>query len=109
MTTDLFKEMSDEALEGVRKVVNEWWTTGIIPDKVTQARVVSLYKKGDPNNQENYRPISLLNTYYKIIAAGVQRRLATALDEKIMKTQYDEWDLNKKYHRVVQKSSFLPN
>ena len=50
--------------------------------------MVSLYKKGNPDLQENYRPISLLNTYYKILAACLQNRLAEALDSKLMKTQY---------------------
>ena len=59
-----------------------------MPDTLTLARVVSLYKKGDPEIQENYRPISLLNTFYKIIAAAIQRRLAKTLDSKLMNTQY---------------------
>ena len=69
-------------------MLNEWWTSKRIPKKLTLARVVSLYKKGNPDLQENYRPISLLNTYYKIFAACLQNRLAEALDSKLMKTQY---------------------
>ena len=59
-----------------------------MPNTLQLARVVSLYKKGDPEVQENYRPISLLNTFYKIIAAAIQRRLASTLDSKLMNTQY---------------------
>ena len=39
-----------------------------IPKDIMLARVVSLYKKGDPEKQENYRPISLLSSFYKIFA-----------------------------------------
>ena len=88
ITVDFLKEMNDEQLDKIRKFLKEWWLSTEIPEKATLARVVSLYKKGNPDLQENYRPISLLNTFYKITAAGVQRRLAHALDEKLMKTQY---------------------
>ena len=64
-----------------------YWEEGI-PDDLTLARTYSLYKKGNPDLQENYRAISLLNTFYKLIASIVQNRLAEALDHKIMKTQY---------------------
>lgn len=64
------------------------WKEQKVPDSITLARVVSLYKTGDPEKQENYRPISLLNTFYKIIAAALQRRLAGTLDHLLMKTQY---------------------
>ena len=50
--------------------------------------MVSLYKKEDPEIQENYRPISLLNAFYKMIAAAIQRGLAKTLDIKLMNTQY---------------------
>ena len=81
--------MDDESLENfILPSINKWWLKGKVPDKATQARVVSLYKKGCPEKQENYRPISLLNTYDKIIAAAIQRRLAKALDPLLSKTQY---------------------
>ena len=37
---------------------------------------------------ENYRPISLLNSLYKIFAAIIQKRLATHLDAYLQKTQF---------------------
>ena len=88
ITTDFVKHLDKEGLEKLRELVNKWWIDKIPPDKATTARVVSLYKKGNPELQENYRPISLLNTYYKIIAGAVQRRLAKALDKLLTKTQF---------------------
>ena len=70
------------------KLIKKWWTKKEVSNTLTLARVVSLYKKGDPEKQENYRPISLLNTFYKVIAAAIQRRLGGTLDNLVMKTQY---------------------
>ena len=88
ITTDLIKDLDWRALEEIQKMIAKWWKEQKVPDSITLARVVSLYKKGDPEKQENYRPISLLNTFYKIIAAALQRRLAGTLDHLLMKTQY---------------------
>ena len=54
----------------------------------TLARVVSIYKKGDPSKQSNYRPISLLNTLYKILARVVKIRLAEGMEKELWETQY---------------------
>ena len=51
-------------------------------------RVVLIFKKGDSNKFENYRPISILNTPYKIFAAILQRRISRTLDRHLQKTQY---------------------
>ncbi len=53
-----------------------------------RARVVLIYKKGDTSKYENYRPISLLNTLYKLFAAILQRRIAAKLDKHLQKTQF---------------------
>ena len=53
-----------------------------------RARVVSIFKKGDPKKLANYRPISLLNSFYKIYAALIQRRLAEAIDKELSETQF---------------------
>ena len=71
ITTDLIKELTEENLEEVLDLINECWTAGAIPENMLTARVASLYKKGNPEMIENYRPISLLNTFYKILAAAL--------------------------------------
>ena len=59
-----------------------------IEEEDLKARVVLIFKKGDSNKFENYRPISLLNTLYKIFAAILQRRISKTLDRHSQKTQY---------------------
>ena len=69
--------------------LNQWWQQEKIePEDALFARVVLLYKKGDTSNMDNYRPISLLNTIYKIFAAIVHKRLADKLDKFLQRTQF---------------------
>ena len=82
---ELFLEMNDENLGKVVEIMNDWWNTERVP---LRARVVLIYKKGDTSKWENYRPISLLNTIYKLYAAIVHNRLATVIDPYLQKTQY---------------------
>ena len=85
---EIFKEMSDDNLLGILNIFNKWWDNENIPEEQLQARVVMIYKKGDTSKYENYRPISLLNSMYKIYAAIIQRRLAEKLDKHLQSTQY---------------------
>ena len=57
-----------------------------MPEQILKAVVVSIYKKGDSTSLENYRPIWLLISRYKISAALVNERLNKALDSWLMKT-----------------------
>ena len=52
------------------------------------ARVVSIFKKGNPRLPENYRPISLLNTLYKVYAGILKRRLESGIDHKLSQLQF---------------------
>ena len=72
----------------VLQLINHWWTTGSFPDEKLKANIASIYKKGNPRSQANYRPISLLDSIYKIYAALIQRRLAKAMDHEIDNNQY---------------------
>ena len=49
--------------------------------------ITLLYKKGDKRQLNNYRPISLTNTDYKIIAFVLAKRLQRILDNIISKDQ----------------------
>ena len=70
------------------ELLNHWWREEDMPEEMLKARVVLIYKKGDTNKYANYRPISLLNTMYKLFAAVLQRRIAETLDTDLQETQY---------------------
>ena len=88
ITTDALKDLTLINRVALLKLLNTWWEAGEFPTGLTSANVVSLYKKGSPRDQGNYRPISLLNLFYKIIAAVVKIRLENTLDATLMNTQY---------------------
>ena len=48
-------------------VFNEAINTGMLPDRMLEGEVALLYKKKDPRDIRNYRPITLLNTDYGCI------------------------------------------
>ena len=52
------------------------------------ARVVLIFKKGDTSLCENYRPISLLNSLYKIFARIMCVRIQSVIDPHFPPTQF---------------------
>ena len=53
--------------------------SGIFPDKLKIARVILLYKAGDPVNISNYRPISVLPSFSKMLERIMYNRLCKYL------------------------------
>ena len=88
ITMDALKDLTDNNKTALLHTLNEMWYSEHLPDGLAQARVVSLYKKGNPRKQENYRPISLLNAFYKVLAAVLKRRLEATLEPLLMATQF---------------------
>ena len=80
--------MNDESMTQLVQLLNEWWEQGSMPEEALKARVVLIYKKGDASLCENYRPISLLNTVYKILASIIHKRIEDGIDHALQETQY---------------------
>jgi hypothetical protein len=55
--------------------------TGIIPTQLKIAKVVPIFKAGDRLSPDNYRPISLLPNFSKILEKIVSNRLIVFLEE----------------------------
>lgn len=51
-----------------------------VPEQWTKSNIILLYKKGDPKDIENYRPISLLPSLYKLFSQCILSRISTIID-----------------------------
>ena len=61
-------------------LINNCWKRCQIPDNWTTAIVKNIFKKGERNDCENYRGISLMNTGYKIYAKIINNRIMKIAD-----------------------------
>ena len=61
-------------------LVNNSSQTGIFPNKLKVAKVISLFKKGSPELPSNYRPISLLPIFSKLFEKLMYKRLYRFLE-----------------------------
>jgi hypothetical protein len=70
----------------LRVIVNQSITTGIVPDEMKIAEVIPIYKgkDSDPHSFGNYRPISLLPVFSKVLEKAVHYQLYKYLNENTL-------------------------
>ena len=61
-------------------IVNDFFLPGVFLNKLKIAKVITLYKKDSRDNPTNYRPISLLSVFSKLIEKIMYKRLYSFLD-----------------------------
>ena len=55
--------------------------SGVFPDKMKIAKVLPLYKSNDKHNVSNYRPVSILPQFSKILEKIFEKRLREFIDK----------------------------
>ena len=85
---ELLKYLDSANRISLFKSYNDILMNGKYFDSLNLANIASIFKKGDPSQLDNYRPIALLQTFFKLLAAILKQRLVAALDPWISKTQY---------------------
>ena len=63
---ELLKNLPDQLQTCIHNLFIIQWLVGYTPDGWKESNTVLLYKKGDPLDLKNYRPIALANTLYKL-------------------------------------------
>jgi len=75
------KSVSDSLSPVLAALINRSLTTGTFPDALKIAKINPIYKAGDKSQIENYRPISLLNTFSKIYERVFLNRLNSYINK----------------------------
>ena len=87
LPVEFYQTFWNEIKHMVVNALNESYQNGEMSGSQRRAVITLIFKKGDPELLKNWRPISLLNTNYKIAAFGIANRLQTVLSKLISKDQ----------------------
>ena len=71
----IMKSIINILIKPITIIINQMLETGVFPDKLKVAKVIPLFKKGDPTRLTNYRPISLLPSLSKIFETVIYQQL----------------------------------
>lgn len=61
--------------EKIVQFINYILTSGIFPEELKTAKITPIHKKGQSDDVNNYRPISMLNHFSKIVEKIIKTRL----------------------------------
>ena len=76
----LLCELPESILEVLAHIFNQSFNAGKFSSRFKLAKVVPVFKKGKSTDLNNYRPISLLNTFSKILEKAMHKRMLSFLN-----------------------------
>src|SRR6218665_220383 len=77
----IYKEIAVKITEPLVHLINQSFLTGIVPVAMKVASITPLFKAGCPKDVSNYRPISKLPCFSKILERAMHNRLADFLEQ----------------------------
>ncbi|VDO19550.1 unnamed protein product [Heligmosomoides polygyrus] len=81
ISADLLRAGGSALCSLLAKHFNHYLRLGRIPDSWKESKTVLIFKKGQQEDINNYRPISLLSVVYKIFTKILLNRMERCLDE----------------------------
>ena len=78
---NLLQAVADLIIFPLCYIINMSFSKGIFPEKLKTAKVIPLHKGGSTQDLNNFRPISLLSIFDKIIEKFLHKRLYYFIEE----------------------------
>lgn len=75
MSTKFLKQISSNITVPLSIIINKSMSEGTVPNSMKLAKVIPIYKSKDKQLFNNYRPISLLPSFSKILEKVIHKRL----------------------------------
>lgn len=86
ISNHIIKQTTDEITVCITHIINNSLRHGIFPDKLKIAIVKPIHKKGDKEDYNNYRPISILPSFSKIMEmAYCQQIMEYLIENKVLR------------------------
>ena len=107
VSNKLVKQLEDELVPPLTIILNDSLQSGIVPSKLKEAKVLPLFKSGDKQNFSNYRPISLLSVFSKVLEKAVYKQLYGYFEDRfLIPTQFGFRNRSETIHAIF---NFLNN
>ena len=81
VSANFVKQTITTLIDPLYHIFNLSLKTGVVPIQFKIAKVIPIFKAGDSTSMDNYRPISLLSTFSKILEKLVAARLLSYLNQ----------------------------
>ena len=81
ISTRILKISSPYVVSPLTFIFNKILSTGVFPERLKYSEVIPVFKKGDSGDFANYRPISILTSFSKIIEKIIYKRLYKYLQD----------------------------
>jgi hypothetical protein len=103
ISTKLLKESINNIGEPITYIINRSLSTGIVPDKMKIAKVIPIYKNSDPLLIKNYRPVSLLTAFSKLLEKIMYSKVLNFLqaNQSLYKHQYGFRSKHSTIHPII--------
>ncbi len=113
ISNKILKETIEDIAVPLCHVFNLSFSTGIVPDQMKIAKIIPIFKNDNPQLLNNYRPISILPAFSKLLEKIVYRRLYSFINSNdiFYEHQYGFRPKHATVHPVIQliKDTVLAN
>ena len=103
ISTKLLKSVITYIITPLTHIINRSLLTGTVPTQFKQSKVVPIFKSSDPTLCNNYRPVSLLSSFSKILEKCMYHKLTNFLENSnlIYKHQYGFRKSHNTIHPII--------